>query len=1004
MKKKLLLFLFVVFSAVTVSAQLSQPSQFNTMCDDNNDGFATFYMQEIAFEIIGNTQNLVVTHHLTQADAVNGVNPLPNTYTNTSNPQTIFARVYNTVTTQYDIITYTLNVVSPPPAPNQTITVCSNNFQCVDLTQIIGSIVNGNPAAIVMFYETLMNAQTASNAIANPNCYAMILGAPAVPLYYSVFNANIPDCFSVGSIEVVLTPCSSPGQPQSLTACAEGNDNVCYDLSVNDDDVMGTLDPLNHTVTYHISEADAVNGANPIVTNLYCIAQGFQMLYSRIQTNGGQLVQINAFSLNGFNFEHNLTPLQTMVQCDDNLDQTVVFNLTTAQAQINTTNTLTYYASSTDAQSEINPITNPSAYNVSVFQPMFSVFIRETIVGECDVIYSLPLQTVSNCNLASSCILANSLCNALGVPFNNSVNTNVNEPGANYGCLGSHPNPTWFYMPVSASGVISLMISQVMTSGQPIDVDYIVYGPFTSPTTPCYNQLTPNFIVSCSYSAAAIENAIIPNAVTGQYYLIMVTNFSNQPGMITISEQGNSQGQIDCSGLNLNAFLDSNNNGTQDNGEVNFPLGQFQYEVNNNGTVHNIVAPTGNYNIYDLNPSNSYDISFSVNSDYAAMYNVTTPSYNNVSIVVGGGMITYNFPVTIVQSYSDIAVAIIPSSAPRPGFSYLNKVVYTNLGNQTVASGTVTFNNDANVTITAVSQAGTTPTGTGFTYGFTNLLPFEARTIDVTMQVPPVPAVNAGQYLTNTASIEPLAGDVVPENNSNTNSQLVINAYDPNDKMEAHGDKILFNSFSSSDYLYYTIRFENTGTASAINVRVHDFLDDQLDENSLQMVSASHPYILDRVDNDLTWRFDNIQLPVSVANTNIGKGSITFKVKPRVGFAIGDIIPNAASIYFDFNPAIITNTFTTEFYEQLGTIDFDATSFAIHPNPSSETVFVTLNNSSETISKIQVIDMLGKIVITSLDVNSNQKLLAIESVSPGIYLVEVTSENGLKAVKKLIVK
>ena len=54
-------------------------------------------------------------------------------------------------------------------------------------------------------------------------------------------------------------------------------------------------------------------------------------------------------------------------------------------------------------------------------------------------------------------------------------------------------------------------------------------------------------------------------------------------------------------------------------------------------------------------------------------------------------------------------------------------------------------------------------------------------------------------------------------------------------------------------------------------------------------------------------------LPVSVANTMTGKGYITFKIKPKPGYAVGDIIPNNASIYFDFNPAIITNTFQTEF-------------------------------------------------------------------------------------------
>ncbi|MBN8643090.1 MAG: T9SS type A sorting domain-containing protein [Flavobacteriales bacterium] len=1000
--KKLLLLLFYLSTILTASAQLNQPSQFNYFCDDNNDGSATFYMQEISFEIVGNAQGLLVTHHLTQADAENNVNALPVAFTNTSNPQLIFARVTNLTTNDFQIITYNLTVVSPPLAIAQTLTACSNNFQCWDLTSVVPSIAAGTNA-VVQFYQTQSDATFQMNPIVTPNCYFDASVPPIQPpVFYTVANPDFPACFSVGVVELALVDCTASGQPQSLTACAEGTDNVCYDLSQNDDDVIGTLDPANHIVTYHISESDALTGANPITANPYCIAQGFQMLYSRIQSNDGQFSEISSFALNGFNFEHNLTPLQTLTVCDDNLDQMVIFDLTTAQAQINTTNTLTYYASSTDAQAEQNPITNPSAYQLSAFQPMVSVFIRETIVGACDVIYSLPLQPVSNCNLASICSQANSLCNALGVPFANTVGTNSSGSA---GCLGTTPNPTWFYLPVSSAGLISLQIVQTTASGSGLDVDYIVYGPFTDPITPCNSptQLSSN-IASCSYSAAFIENPIIQNAQPGQYYLLMVTNFSNQPGLITISELGNTQGTIACSGIKLNAFLDANNNGTQEAGEQNFPLGQFQYEMNDNGVVHNIISPTGVYNIYDIVASNTYDVSFSVNSTYASMYNVNPSSYSNISVVIGAGMITYNFPVTVVQPYHDLGVSIVGLSAPRPGFVYMNRIVYTNLGNQNITSGTLTYTKDNNVTITSISQAGTTPTTDGFTYNFTNLNAFETRTIDVGMLVPPVPTVNAGDYLTSTASIEPLTDDVNPENNFNSNSQLVINAYDPNDKMEAHGDRIIHSSFTSSDYLYYTIRFENTGNASAINIRVNDVLDAKLDENSLQMLSTSHPYVLDRVDDNVTWKFDNIQLPVSVANTNVGKGYIAFKIKPKAGYAVGDIIPNAASIYFDFNPPIITNTFTTEFYEPLANPSFDATSFTVHPNPSNEIVFVSLNTSAEAISKVVLIDVLGKIVMSTSDVSSNQASINVDGVSPGIYFVEVTTENGLKAVKKLIVK
>ncbi|MBL7885423.1 MAG: T9SS type A sorting domain-containing protein [Flavobacterium sp.] len=1188
--KKLLL-LFMLAFTLSISAQtINQPSQFNTVCDDNNDGFATFLMFEIGAEISGSSANLAVTHHLTQADAANGVNPLPSTYTNTVNPQLIFARVVNLTNNQVQIITYNLtvnplpianpqsftvcdndnngitlidlnlaanqfyqgqnytvffyetlsdaqmgtsminpnvpyfnitpfqqtlhvrvtdlatgctaitqlyliivncngagqpvdlyacsngtsacfdlhandqNIIGslvpndyevtyytdsaltnlianssnycisaspqtiyakltkladgtfqiftfnlvisiPPPAPTQTITQClDSGFTCWDLTSVVGSIANGQNCE-VYFYTTQQDAFSGTNPITTPNCFTSVLGSPTQPpLYYSLSCFNLPGCTSIGMVELITVDCSASGQPESLVGCVDGTNNVCFDLTVNDDNVMGTLNPANHTVSYHLSQADATSGANPITANPYCMPQGFQMLFSRIQTNAGDLVAINSFSLNGFNFEHNLTPLQTMVQCDDNNDQNVVFDLTTAQAQINTTNTLTYYASSTDAQNEQNPITTPTAYSVSVFQQQAAVFIRESIVGACDIIYTLPLQTVSNCNLAAVCIQANSLCNALGVPFSNSINTTVNEPGAYYGCLNTHPNPTWFYMPISSPGQINLTISQTSNAGFPIDVDYIVYGPFTSPTAPCYNQLTPNYVVSCSYSASAVEYPMIPNTIAGQYYLIMVTNFSNQPGLITITQQGGNQGMIDCSGFHLNAFLDSNNNGSQDNGEPNFPLGQFHYEVNNSGTVHNITAPSGNYNIYDTNPANSYDISYSINPAYTSMYNVTTSSYNDLNVVIGAGMITYNFPVTVVQPYNDLAVTVVPISAPRPGFTYTNRIVYTNLGNQNIATGTVTFTKDSAVSIVSISQAGTTASATGFTYNFSNLNPFEVRTIDVVMQVPPVPTVNAGDYLTSAATITPLSGDVVLENNVSSVSQMVINAYDPNDKSEAHGDKILHSSFSTNDYLYYTIRFENTGNASAINVRVEDVLDAQLDESTVQMVSASHSYVLDRVGSHLIWKFDNIQLPVSVANSSVGKGYITFKVKPNANFAIGDIIPNTAAIYFDFNPAIVTNTFTTEFTSTLVVDQFGDNTFMVYPNPASSNVTIVLQSSTEKIENITIVDIMGKIVATSSNINSNQYQLNVEAFSKGMYMIEISTNEGSKATKKLVIK
>ncbi len=231
-----------------------------------------------------------------------------------------------------------------------------------------------------------------------------------------------------------------------------------------------------------------------------------------------------------------------------------------------------------------------------------------------------------------------------------------------------------------------------------------------------------------------------------------------------------------------------------------------------------------------------------------------------------------------------------------------------------------------------------------------------------------------------------------------------MNSWDPNDKMESHGDKIRINEFTSDDYLYYTVRFQNNGTASAIDVRIEDFLDAQLDEESVRMVSASHNYTMRRTDNHLVWEFRNIYLPSSVFNQLGSTGYVQFKVKANPGFQVGDIIPNNASIYFDSNPAVVTNTFNTKFLAALGNTRFDDSNLVLYPNPATDVVEVSLIGTVESISEIVVFDVLGK-AIRRIDVDSNDHIrLDVSGLPKGVYLVEINTESNLKTIKKLVIQ
>ncbi|MEO6491073.1 MAG: gliding motility-associated C-terminal domain-containing protein [Ferruginibacter sp.] len=161
---------------------------------------------------------------------------------------------------------------------------------------------------------------------------------------------------------------------------------------------------------------------------------------------------------------------------------------------------------------------------------------------------------------AASCQTAQSFCtsvipstvpNITGIPSTTGGGTDPT-----FGCLGTVPNPTYYYLQIQNSGSISITISQTSTTGNPLDVDFIVWGPFANLSATCTGISAAN-IVDCSYLPAAIEVADIPAATAGEYYLFLVTNFSNQPGAITYQQTGGT-GSSNC---NIVCTLNAGNSG-----------------------------------------------------------------------------------------------------------------------------------------------------------------------------------------------------------------------------------------------------------------------------------------------------------------------------------------------------------------------------------------------------------------------------------------------------------
>jgi Secretion system C-terminal sorting domain len=340
---------------------------------------------------------------------------------------------------------------------------------------------------------------------------------------------------------------------------------------------------------------------------------------------------------------------------------------------------------------------------------------------------------------------------------------------------------------------------------------------------------------------------------------------------------------------------------------------------------------------------------------------------------------------------------------PRPGFETINTILVRNFSPETSISESFEVVIDSQLEFVEVfnvnSQYTITDTPTGFILNLINLPPNAREEIYVRMYVPV--SLPLGSYVTNEVTY--LGTDSRLTNNYSSITGIVRGSYDPNDITESQGPEIFYDDFTSNDYLYYTIRFQNVGNADAINVSIDNTLDPKLDKSSIQMLASSHNHVFTRTNNQLNWKFDNIHLPSESMDEPNSHGYVYYKIKPTAGFQVGDIIPNTAEIYFDFNPAVVTNTFETEFVATLSNEKFDEVNYVMFPNPTNN--FVEIKFSKNTSNKIQlgVYDIQGKLILEDKrELQNNATMLDISNLRSGMYFLKINDGTG-QMTQKLIV-
>ena len=363
---------------------------------------------------------------------------------------------------------------------------------------------------------------------------------------------------------------------------------------------------------------------------------------------------------------------------------------------------------------------------------------------------------------------------------------------------------------------------------------------------------------------------------------------------------------------------------------------------------------------------------------------------NSVTIVFNatGELENVDFCVSATEELNDLKVTLFPIEDARPGFESSYQIVYENLGT-TALSGEVTIQFDGiRQEFLEAMPVQDDISGSVITWNFIDLLPFESKIVDITFDNFPPPTNNSGDILNFMMSIYPVINDINPEDNTYIMEQVMVNSQDPNDKIVNQGLEIFQEEVGN--YLDYAIRFQNVGSASAINVKVEDILSENLNWNSFRVLSASHEYRVEIINNsDVLFIFDNINLPPISSDPEGSKGFITFQIRTLETLTVGESVDNTASIYFDFNAPIITNTVNTIVVDNLSVAENQWDKMIrIYPNPVSDILNITVSETI-TFEKATVYNVLGQQLL-----DTSEKSIDVSAFSEGVYFVIINTDRG----------
>ncbi|MCP4439690.1 MAG: T9SS type A sorting domain-containing protein [Aureispira sp.] len=239
--------------------------------------------------------------------------------------------------------------------------------------------------------------------------------------------------------------------------------------------------------------------------------------------------------------------------------------------------------------------------------------------------------------------------------------------------------------------------------------------------------------------------------------------------------------------------------------------------------------------------------------------------------------------------------------------------------------------------------------------------------------------------------------------------QQNVASYDPNDKTAQPA------GYGAAHYIYnntaidYKIRFQNTGTDTAFNVTILDTISEYLDITSIEMGASSHPYTWTVHNRVLRVHFADIMLPDSNVNEPLSNGFFRYRIEQKPNNPNGTVIENQAAIYFDYNPAVMTNTtfhtigenFVSTIITGIEDVLIEDVAVKVYPNPFQEQTTIEVEGGDHQELTLRVYDLMGRMVLQT-NATENKIQLQRGNLPQGVYVYRLEGDGELINTGKVI--